>query len=251
MSNLSQARMKTLEDATGRCNYDNYEFYVSAENASFTYEDIAILQDHYYNGNGETHIHMSDIPGQICWKSRGDLENRKFADAVGESCSSDALKNSKNGEAKCEALHAISDHYASETTLKTAAKIIGGLIGVWSVFGPGMSLWRWMSGGNGPQNPTSGTKSGTKKKDPPNETDESSSKMSMLTKGAAIIVLAGTSIAAGLLVADDATVIGILDNGLLVPVGAAMAWSTMVLFGSEKADTSNSQTDDPILNCTI
>jgi hypothetical protein len=228
MSNISQARMDLLRDAAGRCNYDIHEFYVSAEDTPFTYGDVAAIQDRFYGGRGETQVHMSDIPGQICWKSRGNLENRKFADSVDQTCVTSVLNNSENGEAKCNALYTTADHYAADTGMDTALKIGGGLLGVWAVFGPGMSLWKAIAsrGGKsgGPQNPTGGSPTSTGSGSTPAE--ESNSSTAVETSSSALEMV-GTAV---LLV--GATILACFMAPLF-PAGATTGFSATTPYGSE------------------
>lgn len=104
-------RIKELETTyTGSCNAMDGQHYILLDNSSFSYEDINILLEEYYNGEGERHIHMSDINGRICWKSMGEVGNRKLADQLKKNCYS-TLKGEGSKE-KCDAIYNVVDSYA-------------------------------------------------------------------------------------------------------------------------------------------
>lgn len=142
MGEISAARMKRLVSYTGGCNAVNGEHYVSAE-VPYTYEDVVALQDTYYRGKGDRLIHMSDVPGFICWKSMGSIQNSVLAGLIDDTCE-DVLKG-EDAEAKCEALYKTVDHYTEDSTIKWVLGGLATLLGTWLVFGPGMSLWKWIA----------------------------------------------------------------------------------------------------------
>lgn len=132
---LSAERCKRLVDATGSCG-DKVVI-----RGNYTYEDIALLQDKFYNGQGDILLHMSgDVKGWLCWKNLGPKANRELTDRIEELCGT---------EDKCETFQEVVEQYAEATALGTAFKYVGGsalaLAGTWLVFGPGMSLWKWMA----------------------------------------------------------------------------------------------------------
>ena len=143
MGTLSSDRLKILQEYTGACDAGDGRYALSAEEP-FTYEDIAVIQDYYYNGGGGRQIHMSDVPGEICWRNKGEYENKKLADAIDETCV-DVLGGSAGAENKCKELYTIIDRHADQPWYEDAARYAGyaalGLTGTWAVFGPGMSLW--------------------------------------------------------------------------------------------------------------
>jgi len=128
------------------------QHYVSAGDFDFTYENIAALQDAYYGEGANHQIHMSDVEGWICWKSLGEIENRKLANHVHDSCEREVLTGEGVKE-KCDALYEVVGQYAEPTRLgkvwddyvKPVGAAITGLAGVWAVFGPGMTLWHKIS----------------------------------------------------------------------------------------------------------
>ncbi|MFH0799629.1 MAG: hypothetical protein V2A66_05540 [Pseudomonadota bacterium] len=149
MVELTEMRREQLMKDTRPCSFQLANtHYVSAKDAPFTYEDVAALQDKYYGSNGNL-LHMSDVPGWICVKSLGEIENRKRADAIKESCSKEVLTDPE-GKKKCNALYEIVNDYARESRLRWTSKYIGGGLlgyaGLEVVFGPSHFL-RWAAKG--------------------------------------------------------------------------------------------------------
>lgn len=104
-------RLQELEAKyTGACNAMEGQHYIVLDNSSFSYEDIDVLLDNYYNGEGERHIHMSDVNGRICWKSMGGVANHKLANQLKKNCYS-TLQGEGSRE-KCDALYEVVDKYS-------------------------------------------------------------------------------------------------------------------------------------------
>lgn len=130
---ITDARKEMLERFAGPCVREQLEGIFSTEgDAQFTYEDIAAFQDAYFGGEGERYVHMSDLPGRLCFRSMGEGENRKLADRIQKTCKKNVLTGS-DGKGKCDAFHAAVEERAGEpgfwsmNTVKWAGKwLIGG-----------------------------------------------------------------------------------------------------------------------------
>lgn len=94
-------RLQRLSSMLGSCNTQTAQHYVSAD-VPFTVEDVASIQDAYFDGKGELVVRLSDLPGKICWKSLGAMENRKMVQRLAATCEK-VLEGSGAAE-KCEAI---------------------------------------------------------------------------------------------------------------------------------------------------
>jgi hypothetical protein len=165
---MSAKREEIIEKWTGICNPMTGEQLIcttyDSEGAGYTPSDVNDILNGYYRAEAVSHkafeklqaqVHMSALPGCICWASLGGGENLKLEEAISDTCESDVLRG-PDAEAKCDALEGAVGRYADDPWYETAGKWVGGgataLAGTWMVFGPGMTYWnKWYSGKGGPK----------------------------------------------------------------------------------------------------
>lgn len=247
----------------------------------WTTDDIAALLDAYYpcgeeSGNPADSakciemrplgLHRGTVPNQLCWKSMGEVANRKLADAIDATCTNGPLSSEVN-EAKCEAFEEVVSQFAAPPKFfsKHGLQFYAWEVGKYLLVGiPGAILAGWgfhvgykmvKEHGSGPRGPLGGSPSGGKTPEvsPKSQTlgpkiDSSSSEFSSQKKadnakskpqedghswyvyvGAGFVFL-GAGAGLVLLAADDLTGVGVADDPLMVPTGGAFAWACVVLF---------------------
>lgn len=158
--------MKIIASFTGECNPMEGEHLVKApEGRVWTLADVEALLERYYPCDGYAvaddhpqkafldamhqnclemrprHIHLGTTPNALCWKSLGsESANGAFADELKASCADEVLMDD-GGVKKCEVIEDVVGEFAGRSWWTA----IGVALGTWAVFGPGMSLWRWMA----------------------------------------------------------------------------------------------------------
>lgn len=174
---LSVGRKMLIENHAGACNPMAGQHLVCTgfepDAPAYTAEDIdALLVSYYRAGDADvaryqklqTQLHMSAVPGCLCWSSLGGDANAALAEAIDDTCEGGVLTG-PGAEAKCDALQEKVERYAEGSWYWTAAKWTGGtvgaLFGTWLVFFPGADLWRVIkSRFNGPKGPGGGAGAG-------------------------------------------------------------------------------------------
>ncbi len=166
-----------IENHAGACNPMAGQQLVctdfTVDAPAYTAEDVdALLASYYHAGDADVaqyqklqaQLHMSAMPGCLCWTSLGGDANSALAEAIDDTCEGGVLTG-PGAEAKCDALQEKVERYAEESWYWTAAKYTGGtvgaLFGTWLVFFPGADLWRMIkSRFNGPKGPGGGAGAG-------------------------------------------------------------------------------------------
>jgi len=142
MPEISSVRLKELRNATGAADVGRREKEVVSD-YPWAYEDIDAILTHY--NRGTTTIHMTDVSGNIAYRSGGPTFDRKFAgqlkgNKAKKSCE-EVLSYDQHAEDKCDDLI---DTVEEGTEIPWYIQLLygaGGLFGVWLVFHPGRTLW--------------------------------------------------------------------------------------------------------------
>ena len=229
----TEALKNELRRWTSPC-VNSKEFPVSVDGALFNEDDVAALQDAYFNGDRTDKVHLDTTPGWICLYDLNLVGNRKMADRLYRDCSN--ILPGEAGEKKCDALIGAYELRAAEPSLFSAAGlryygkealkwgsltiISGYMIGLG--FAHVSHLFAKGGGPKGPQGPSGGTNAGGGggASGADGASGGGAMQRSMAEKVAAGAALVGLSLAIAWLVANDATGVGVADDALLVPATA-------------------------------
>lgn len=221
------------------CNVNSRNYVVP--DAYFTREDADALNNAY--AGGSERVWMSDLTkndkeARLCFQSKGLVQNRLFVDALTKGFWTDhcveKVLTGEGGKAKCDALAEVADRYAETTWYEDAAIWLEGAVAVAAAFGPGMKLWHGIVTsldrfrGGGPKG-GSGAGGGSGLPGVDDSSDAAPLQRSMADYALAGAALVGLSIAIGVLVADDITGVGVLNDPWVVPLGVAWTRFAAVL----------------------
>lgn len=174
MAALTPGRLATLMEGKGDCNHATHQEYVSAS-IPFTVEDVAAIQDTYFDGQGGLTVRLSDLPGKICWESLGAMENRKMVNRLAANC--EKVLEGAGAAEKCEAISDVihqmpiadPEFLSAEGAKKwgvSALAATGGFASLYFLFaGPAHDTWakikeKWHNRKGPPDGPSAGAGGG-------------------------------------------------------------------------------------------